>query len=86
MTEWCRLMETRDCPPAGCVDKPCARFESEDPTPWEESFEDPLAVMRGILATATIAVLVMPGRPTARLINEMNDILTRKIKESREGK
>lgn len=26
-------METRTCPPSGCAG-PCARFESDDPTPW----------------------------------------------------
>lgn len=33
----CRIMETRTCPPTyngPCGDRPCARFESEDPTPW----------------------------------------------------
>ncbi|MFE6362933.1 hypothetical protein ACFVP3_23405 [Streptomyces sp. NPDC057806] len=33
----CRVMETRTCPEsyAGpCGDRPCARFESDDPTPW----------------------------------------------------
>lgn len=33
----CRVMETRPCPTdyAGtCGDRPCARFESDDPTPW----------------------------------------------------
>ena len=33
----CRRMETRHCPVvyAGvCGDRPCARFESEDETPW----------------------------------------------------
>lgn len=35
----CRIMETRSCPTsyAGpCGDRPCARFESDDPTPWTE--------------------------------------------------
>jgi hypothetical protein len=33
----CRRMETRTCPPSyngPCGDRPCARFESDDPTPW----------------------------------------------------
>ncbi|MEU3507921.1 hypothetical protein ABZ733_08315 [Streptomyces longwoodensis] len=33
----CRRMETRACPPSyngPCGDQPCARFESDDPTPW----------------------------------------------------
>lgn len=33
----CRVMDTRTCPPAyngPCGDRPCARFESDDPTPW----------------------------------------------------
>ncbi|NUP19245.1 MAG: hypothetical protein HOZ81_24765 [Streptomyces sp.] len=36
----CRIMETRTCPESyngPCGDRPCARFESEDPTPWEGS-------------------------------------------------
>lgn len=32
----CRIMETRRCPPAGRCSGPCARFESDDPTPWQE--------------------------------------------------
>lgn len=36
----CRVMPTRRCPPAyeGVCgeDRPCARFESEDETPWLE--------------------------------------------------
>lgn len=31
----CRLMETRTCPSAGTCTGPCARFESNDPTPWK---------------------------------------------------
>jgi hypothetical protein len=30
----CRIMDTRSCPPAGTCSGPCARFESDDPTPW----------------------------------------------------
>lgn len=33
----CRRMETRTCPAAyngPCADRPCARFESDDETPW----------------------------------------------------
>ncbi|MEW2567674.1 hypothetical protein [Streptomyces sp. NPDC047070] len=33
----CRRMETRTCPPSyngPCGTRPCARFESDDPTPW----------------------------------------------------
>jgi hypothetical protein len=31
----CRQMPTRKCPPTGCpADGPCARFESDDETPW----------------------------------------------------
>lgn len=34
----CRVMQTRDCPPSyglqGCGTRPCARFQSEDETPW----------------------------------------------------
>lgn len=36
----CRQMETRHCPARysqfyeGCHERPCARFESEDPWPW----------------------------------------------------
>lgn len=36
----CRRMETRRCPdiwPKGCATRPCARFESDDETPWLES-------------------------------------------------
>ncbi|WNI15561.1 hypothetical protein [Actinacidiphila sp. ITFR-21] len=34
----CRVIETRTCPDSydgqPCGDRPCARFESDDPTPW----------------------------------------------------
>lgn len=34
----CREMPTRACPESygdtGCDGRPCARFESDDPTPW----------------------------------------------------
>lgn len=33
----CRIMETRTCPQsygAACGERPCARFESDDETPW----------------------------------------------------
>ncbi|MFM9542292.1 hypothetical protein [Streptomyces turgidiscabies] len=42
----CRRMETRTCPPSyngPCGDRPCARFESEDPTPWLDTAEAPTA-------------------------------------------
>lgn len=35
----CRIMETRTCPPSyygPCGDRPCARFESDDPAPWTD--------------------------------------------------
>jgi hypothetical protein len=32
----CRLMETRLCPPSGPCVEVCARFESDDSTPWME--------------------------------------------------
>lgn len=35
----CRRMETRTCPAAyngPCGERPCARFESDDPTPWTD--------------------------------------------------
>ncbi|MYR11947.1 hypothetical protein GTY62_15305 [Streptomyces sp. SID724] len=31
---FCRIMETRTCPPAGTCSGPCARFESENSAPW----------------------------------------------------
>ncbi|MFE0329048.1 hypothetical protein ACFW08_20145 [Streptomyces sp. NPDC058960] len=39
----CRRMETRTCPPTyngPCGPRPCARFESDDPTPWETPATD----------------------------------------------
>jgi len=38
----CRVMETRHCPAvydAVCGDRPCARYESEDETPWYPEIE-----------------------------------------------
>ncbi|MFE3169309.1 hypothetical protein [Streptomyces sp. NPDC059224] len=40
----CRRMETRTCPESyngPCGDRPCARFESEDPTPWLDTAAAP---------------------------------------------
>lgn len=37
-TARCRVMQTRTCPQSHdgpCEDQPCARFETDDPTPWE---------------------------------------------------
>jgi hypothetical protein len=31
----CREMFTRKCPISGCVDLPCARFETEDESRWD---------------------------------------------------
>lgn len=42
----CRRMETRTCPPSyngPCGDRPCARFESNDPAPWTDTAEVPAA-------------------------------------------
>lgn len=30
----CREMFTRNCPITGCIDLPCARFESDDESRW----------------------------------------------------
>jgi hypothetical protein len=38
----CRWMETRLCPPSGPCVEVCARFESDDPTPWIEPKTEPL--------------------------------------------
>lgn len=41
----CRQMPTRHCPKvyAGvCGDRPCARFESEDPAPWLPEIDTPV--------------------------------------------
>lgn len=38
----CRIMPTRHCPDVYegvCGDRPCARFESEDETPWLPELE-----------------------------------------------
>lgn len=38
----CRIMPTRKCPksrPDGCGKLPCARFESDDETPWTQASE-----------------------------------------------
>ncbi|MFG3048113.1 hypothetical protein ACGFZR_24675 [Streptomyces sp. NPDC048241] len=42
----CRIMETRTCPPSyngPCGDRPCARFESDDPAPWQDGTTAPAA-------------------------------------------
>ncbi|MEV5953748.1 hypothetical protein AB0M11_08215 [Streptomyces sp. NPDC051987] len=42
----CRRMETRTCPDSyngPCGDRPCARFESDDPRPWLDTAEAPAA-------------------------------------------
>lgn len=38
----CRVTPTRGCPmlrPAGCEGHPCARYESDDETPWAMDVE-----------------------------------------------
>jgi hypothetical protein len=42
----CRIMETRICPPSytgPCGERPCARFESDDPGPWIDKAQRPAA-------------------------------------------
>lgn len=42
----CRRMETRTCPQpynGPCGERPCARFESDDPAPWLDTAETPAA-------------------------------------------
>lgn len=72
----CRQMETRVCPPMGCVDKPCARFESDDPTPWL-TIEEVEAVVRSPLTAATIARLY--GVPDAMAGPEAQDEALREL-------
>lgn len=41
----CRQIHTRHCPAvydAECGDRPCARFESDDETPWLAELDRPL--------------------------------------------
>lgn len=43
-THPCRVMPTRRCPDVYndvCGDRPCARFESDDETPWLAELHDP---------------------------------------------
>lgn len=47
----CRIMETRTCPPSyngPCGNRPCARFESDDPGPWTEQQPKVLGMTVGI--------------------------------------
>ncbi|MGY1498573.1 hypothetical protein ACW4TU_18570 [Streptomyces sp. QTS52] len=49
----CRTMETRTCPAsyAGpCGERPCARFESDDPTPWLDTDTDKASYYRQLSA------------------------------------
>lgn len=47
----CTIMETRRCPASygddGCGDRLCARFESDDETPWVSDDEQVRAWNRG---------------------------------------
>jgi hypothetical protein len=60
-TAACRRMETRTCPESyngPCGERPCARFESDDPTPWLAAAapaadeDDPFQDLAGRLLTA----------------------------------
>ncbi|MEU1478927.1 hypothetical protein [Streptomyces sp. NPDC005760] len=47
----CRHMHTRTCPPSyngPCGERPCARFESDDPTPWQHAGGDLAAVQAAL--------------------------------------
>lgn len=49
----CRRMETRICPPSygrPCGERPCARFESDDPTPWLDTSADEASYYRQLSA------------------------------------
>lgn len=35
MKDNCREMFTRTCPISGCVDLPCARYETDDASRWD---------------------------------------------------
>lgn len=44
----CRVMPTRHCPvvyAARCGDRPCARYESDDPAPWVPELQGPPKTM-----------------------------------------
>ncbi|MEW2568389.1 hypothetical protein [Streptomyces sp. NPDC047070] len=50
----CRVIETRPCPAsyAGpCGERPCARFESDDPTPWLDTATPPAPTEHSASAT-----------------------------------
>ncbi|MFC8361103.1 hypothetical protein ACFUIY_14670 [Streptomyces griseorubiginosus] len=50
-TAACRLMETRTCPESygsSCGERPCARFESDDPMPWQDAGGDLVAAQAAL--------------------------------------
>lgn len=50
----CRVMETRQCPPSWVCGSVCARFESEDETPWipnEGNVRQPLVAEQTLAKT-----------------------------------
>lgn len=45
----CRILPTRHCPAvydAVCGDRPCARYQSDDETPWLPEIGRPLGAVR----------------------------------------
>jgi hypothetical protein len=53
----CRVMPTRGCPPsyAGvCGPRPCARYESEDETPWTQEVDEPGPSVESFVEFASI--------------------------------
>lgn len=60
----CRVLPSRTCPPSygSCGDRPCARFETDDPTPWTTSPAAAAAPPPQCTATITAMDHVNPDR------------------------
>lgn len=83
----CRILDARQCPSqwsAGCGDRPCARFESDDETPWiqepqarevgpvEKAVEDDLAALAERIRPGKFALAAL-ARKLARVIDARGD-------------
>ncbi|WP_314411406.1 hypothetical protein [Streptomyces sp. DSM 40484] len=76
----CRVMETRTCPESyngPCGERPCARFESDDPTPWlapsDTPAPDAVKTLGTVPWTDGTADLYLHGQPRPATCHEQAD-------------
>jgi hypothetical protein len=89
----CRRMNTRTCPPSGPCPGPCARLESDDPTPWGKPAEPVTEAAVATDSAGTIFTLpngIKPATPAPEIHVHVNvtpqqvaDAVRRVLREDR---